>query len=164
MIGELKTYRSMLYQEVERRRNTPGGLGASEVDGQMRFDAGERIQAVRQELGIKPSRFVEMLKYPSQREFEAIEQRTAESPLYLLHQVHTLTGATMEWLKHGDEPRYDVDYMRIHPVQDSIDFFEGFHSNNFHLTLDTKNLHVGIVIKISDWRYQTLDLGMSLDF
>jgi hypothetical protein len=163
-IEELKAYRSLLYQEVERRRNSPDGIDSVNADGQIRFDSGGRIQAVRKELGIKVSQFVEMLNYPSQREFEAIEKRAAESPLYLLQRVHDLTGASLEWLKHGGEPRYDHDMMPIHPVNDGIKFFTDLHPKSYYMTLETKSLHVGIVVEISDYRFQALDLGMNLDY
>lgn len=98
-IQELKAYRDLLYREVERCRNSPSGMDAENPNEQMRFDAGGRIQAVRKELGIKVSQFVEILKYPSQSEFEGIEKRAAESPLFLLQRVHDLPGASLEWLK-----------------------------------------------------------------
>jgi hypothetical protein len=163
-VDELKAYRSLLYQEVERRRNAPGGIDSADTNADIHFDAGNRIQVVRKELGIKVSQFVEMLKYPSQREFEAIEKRTAESPLYLLQQVHDLTGASLEWLKHGDEPRYDYDVMPIHPVKDGIKYFADFHPKSFYMTLETTSLHVGIIMELRDYRYQALDLGMNLDY
>lgn len=163
-IDELKTYRDLLYQEVERRRNSPGEIDSVNADGQILFDAGGRIQSVRKELGIKVSQFVEMLKYPSQREFEAIEKCTSESPLYLLQRVHDLTGASLGWLKHGDEPRYEHDMMPIHPVKDAIKIVTEFHPKRFYMTLETKSLHVGIVVELSDYRFQTLDLGMNLDY
>ncbi len=163
-IEELKAYRDLLYREVERRRNLPNGIDADNVNGQTRFDAGGRIQAVRKELGIKVSQFVEMLNYPSQREFESIEKRAAESPLYLLQKVHDLTGASLDWLKHGDDPRYDHDIMPIHPVKDGIKSIADFHPESFYMTLETKSLHVGVIVKLSDYRFQALDLGMSLDY
>lgn len=163
-VDELKAYRSLLYQEVERHRNSPGEIDSTNTDGQIHFDAGGRIQAVRKELGIKVSQFVEMLKYPSQREFEAIEKRSAESPLYLLQRVHDLTGASLEWLKHGDEPRYDYDGMPLHPVEDALQCIADFQPKNFYMTLETGNLHVGIIVKLSDYRFQALDLGLDLDY
>ncbi len=161
---ELKSYRDHLYREVERRRNSPSGMDAENPNEQMRFDAAGRIQAVRKELGIKVSQFVEMLNYPSQREFEAIEKRASECPLYLLQRVHDLTGASLEWLKHGDEPRYDHDIIPIHPVKDAIKLVTDFHPQRFYMTLETKSLHVGIVVEISDYRFHALDMGMNLDY
>ena len=161
---ELKAYRDLLYQEVERRRNTPQGLDADHPNEQMRFEAGSRIQAVRKELGIKVSQFVEMLNYPSQREFEAIEDQAAESPLYLLQRVHDQTGASLAWLKHGDEPRYEYDVLPLHPVETAIQRINDLHPKNFFMTLETVSLHVGIVVELRDYRFQTLDLGMNLDY
>lgn len=163
-IEELKAYRDLLYREVERRRNSPGGIDAVNAEGKILYDAGGRIQVVRKELGIKVSQFVELLKYPSQREFEAIEKRAAESPLHLLQRVHDLTGASLEWLKHGDDPRYDHSFMPIHPVKDGIKLIADLHLESFYMTLETKSLHVGIIVKLSDYRFQALDLGMSLDY
>ena len=163
-VDELKAYRRLLYQEVECRRNSPGGIDSVNVDSQIHFDGGGRIQAVRKELGIKVSQFVEMLNYPSQHDFEAIEKRTAESPLFLLQRVHDLTGVSLDWLKHGDEPRYDHGMMPIHPVKEGIKFVTELHPKNFYMTLETKDLHVGIIVELSDYRFQALDLGMTLDY
>jgi hypothetical protein len=163
-VQELKAYRDLLYQEVERRRNSPGGIASVNTDGQIHFDAGGRIQAVRKELGIKVSQFMEKLNYPSQRDYEAIEKRSTESPLYLLQQVHDQTGASLEWLKHGNEPRYDHGLMPVHPVTAGIKFFTELHPKNFYMTLETKGLHVGIIVQISDYHFLALDLGLSLDY
>lgn len=160
----MKAYRDLLYQEVKRRRKSQDGIDTVEADGKIQFDSGGRIQAVRKELGIKASQFVELLKYPSQREFEAIEKRASECPLYLLQRVHDLTGASLEWLKHGDEPRYDHGVMPIHPVKDGIQFVTDFHPKRFYMTIETKSLHVGIIVELRDYRYQALDLGMNLDY
>jgi hypothetical protein len=73
-IQELKAYWDLLYQEVERRRDTQDGIDSANADSQIHFDAGGRIQAARKGLSIKVSLFVEMLKNPSRREFEAIEK------------------------------------------------------------------------------------------
>jgi len=73
-IGEVKTYRNKLYEEIDR--NPP-----RETTNQVKdysFDAGARIKTVRDELGLKSSQFAELLPIGSQREYEAMPWRLEE--------------------------------------------------------------------------------------
>lgn len=163
-IEELKAYRNLLYQEVERRYKSPDGIDTEKQNITMSLNAGSRIKSVRNELGIKASQFVEMLNFPSQREFEAIENGAAESPLFLLQQVHDLTGVSLDWLKHEIEPIYEYDIMPIHPISEGIKLLADLQPKNCYVTLETRTLHVGIIAELSDYKYQALELGMNLDY
>lgn len=144
---------------VEQQINSVAG-----TDKETYFDAGGRLKQVREEIGLKGSEFVEKLGLSSERKYLSIESKTEEAPLSLLWKVHKLTGVTMEWLKHGKSPRYDVDYIDLNPIKDDLDRCAKLNPTEYFLTLNSKDLHVGLVAQIGDHRYQAFDTGVTLDF
>lgn len=54
--------------------------------------------------------------------------------------------------------------MPIHPVKAGIEYIGKLNPNNFYMTLDPRGLHVGIIVELSAYRFQALDLGMNLDY
>lgn len=67
---------------------------------------GERIRRVREDVGLKPSHLVELIGFPGERmwtQAESNRQEVAPEHLILLAE---LTGARVEWLKHGDGEPY----------------------------------------------------------
>jgi transcriptional regulator with XRE-family HTH domain len=128
------------------------------------FDAGERIKMVRDELGLTTSQFIEILNLASQREYEAIENREKEVPLSLLKKVSDISGVNMEWLKHEKGHRYTVETIYLNPIEDDLAYCASLNPQEYFLTLDKKQLHVGLVAQIGKYRYQVLDAGVTLDF
>jgi transcriptional regulator with XRE-family HTH domain len=163
-VEEVKAYRSMLYQKVEQWHKGSDFENTPEIRVITNYDAGHRIQAVREELGIKVSQFVEMLNYPSQREFESIESGDLESSVLLLERISNFTNVSFEWLKHGNEPRFEVGYLPFYPLEKITQIIKELEPKQIYLTLETKELHIGLIFQLDDYRFRTFDLGMCLDF
>lgn len=128
------------------------------------FDAGERIKRVRSELGLKTSQIMELIGFPSQREYEAIENREKEAPLSLLKTVSELSGVSLEWLKHEEGTRYEVEAVYFRPIEKDLEFCTSLKPKEYFLTLNKNSLHVGLVAQTDEFRYQVIETGVTLDF
>ncbi len=135
-----------------------------QVEKEKYFDAGERVKAVRNELGINTSQFVEVLDLPSQREYEAMENNEKEFPSSLLKKVSEVSGVRLEWLKHGKGSRYETDVVILTSIEDGLKQCVSLNPQEYYFTLDKKQLHAGIVVQVSEYRFQVLETGISLDF
>jgi hypothetical protein len=128
------------------------------------FMAGDKVRIVRNELGITTSEFIEALEFPSQREYEKMENQERELPLSLLKKMSGLTGVNLEWLKHGYGHRYTIEAISLNPVEAGLEFCASLNPHEYFFTLDKKELHAGIVIQTGKYRFQVLETGITLDF
>lgn len=128
------------------------------------FDAGKRVKTVRNELGIKTSEFIELTGLLSEREYKAIERGEKETPLHLLEKITQISGVNLEWLKHGGELRYPIEAVYFNPVERDLAFCARLNPQEYFLTLNEKDLHIGLVAQIGAYRYQVIDTGVTLDF
>jgi hypothetical protein len=138
------------------------------------YDVGERLGIVRQELNAKSSDFFEALGLQSEREYLEMESKTEEVPLSVLKKVHNLTGVSLGWLKHGEEPRYEIDVEYFYPVKKGLEYIVKLNPKKVFFTLGLpnhglenllpENLSTGIVVQTGKYRYQVIDYGMSLNF
>lgn len=136
----------------------------SKLEQEKYFDAGERVKAVRNELSINTSQFVELLDFTSQREYEAMENRVKEFPLSLLKKVSDASGARLDWLKHGEKPRYEVKTLSLVRVQRDLDYCTSLSPQEYFFTLNKKSLHAGLVVQTTEYSYQVFSFNMELNF
>lgn len=163
-LEEVKAYRDELYEEIASKKIR---LSSNRVhrEKEKYFDAGVRIKAVREELRLKTSQFAELLSVDSQREYEAIENRSKEAPLSLLSRISEVSGVNVEWLKHEKGRRYPVEYIHLNPVEEDLKYCASLNPLEYFLTVDAKYpYHVGLVAQIGDYRYQAVATGITLDF
>jgi hypothetical protein len=128
------------------------------------FDAGNRLRQVREEINIKTSKFVEVFGLPSEKNYLQIEKQIEEAPSTLLEKVHAVTGVSLEWLKHGESPRYEVEGIYLRDIKEDLKRCAEIHPVEYFFTLELKSLHVGLVAQTGDYRYQVFDTGVTLDF
>jgi hypothetical protein len=128
------------------------------------FDAGNRMRQVREEINLKSSEFIEVLGLSSERKYIAMEEQKDEIPLSLLEKINTLTGISLEWLKHGNSQRYNVEFIHPNDMNKGVDYFEKMNPQEYFLTLESKSLHVGFAIKTEGFCYQVFETQISLDF
>lgn len=159
-IEEVKTYRNSLYEHLASTQTS----NAVKQSIDHSYDASRRIKAVREELGLKSSQFAELLSVGSQREYEAIENGSKEAPSSLINRISEISGANVEWLKHEKGPRYNVEAIYLNPIDEDLAYCAELNPQEYFLTLDKKQLHVGLVVQTSKYRYQVLETGVTLDF
>ena len=159
-IDEVKAYRNKLYDKLAGIQTDR----TSERTIEHSYDAGPRVKAVREELGLKSSQFAELLSVGSQREYEAMETGNREVSLGLINRISELSGANLEWLKHEKGPKYSVEAIYLNPIEEDLAYCASLNPQEYFLTLDKKQLHVGLVAQLSKYRYQVLETEVTLDF
>ncbi len=133
------------------------------------FDAGARLRQVREEIGLKSSEFVGLLGIQSEKQYRSMERQAEEAPLSLLEKAHDVTGASLEWLMHGNGQRYKVEESGFNPASEGLDFIAKLKPKKVYFVLGRSfiainNLVAGVVVQTDKYRYQVIDYGMHLDF
>ncbi|PKN92939.1 MAG: hypothetical protein CVU44_12980 [Chloroflexi bacterium HGW-Chloroflexi-6] len=132
------------------------------------FDVGHRLKQVREEIEVQSSQFFELLGLPSERQYLTMETRKEEVPLGLLEKVHELTGVELEWLKHGEEPRYKVEISAFRTAKQGIEFVAQFRPKNVYFVLGKPDFFgqwlTCIIVQVGDYCFQIIDLKTGLDF
>jgi|GEM_PF-1900845 len=161
--GEVKHYREMLYQAMNKWRGD-GIIPTLDISHDLKFDAGLRMKEIREEINLETSQFAELLGLRSQREYEAIERQEREVPLSVLNKVSDIFGVQVEWLKHQKGHKYEIETINLRPIEEDLEYLASLNAQEYFLTLEKKELHVGLVAQIGKYRYQVLDTGVTLDF
>lgn len=163
-IGDAKN--SNIVTGDENNISTITGISQQTVPPQVDplFDAGERIQAIRTELGLNTGQFFELIGMQSEGAYKALEKRETEAPLSLLRAISNKFFVRLEWLKNGEMPKYRSKDLPLDSVQDALVFCKTLKPFEYFLTLNENNLHVGLVAHTDEYCYQVIDTGVRLDF
>ena len=111
-LKEIKKYRNLLYQEVDKRR--AGKLTVDNEVSQLRggatgFLIGERLREIRIELGLSSSEFVEAIGFSSEQKYLKKEDNLEDRTTSEIFRIQEVTGVSSEWLKHGTQPKCEVE-------------------------------------------------------
>lgn len=68
---------------------------------EIHFDCGSRVKEIRNDLGLSVAEFIELISFPSERNWNEIEKGKKELGVSYLEQIHQITGASIDWLKYG---------------------------------------------------------------
>lgn len=128
------------------------------------FNAGSRLRQVREEIGLTSSEFMEEIGFPSEKKYLAMEAQNEEVPSSLLEKTCTLTGISLDWLKHGKSPRYEIGEIYLNPIEEGLQQCADLNPLEYFFTLELKGLHVGLIAQTGKYRYQVLETGITLDF
>lgn len=134
------------------------------IEEPSKFLVGNRLRRLRKELSLTPSEFVERLSLPSEKKYRDIETDKAECPLPILQEIHDLTGASLEWLKHGSEPEYEVQYLPWPNVSEAVQELIDLSPELILVTCNRRNLFLGLSVRIGEFRYKVFKLELRLDF
>ncbi len=126
--------------------------------------AGPRLKVIREELGLKPSQFIELIGVSSEREYKAMEGGEKEVPVSLLQAVSEVSGVNLDWLKHEEGDRYNVEEVSLRSVKHDLDYLTNLKPREYFLTLEKKSLHIGLIVQTADYRYQVIETGVDLKF
>ncbi len=140
------------------------GSRVNKIDEHQYFDAGNRIKLVRDEIGLKPSEFKELLGIQSEFEYQAIENQKQEASSDLLKKVSDVSGVNLEWLKHGTGDQYNIGAIHFNPIENDLKYCENLKPQEYFLIISENSLQVGIVAQRSQYNFQTIKTGVSLDF
>ncbi|MBK9207787.1 MAG: hypothetical protein IPL71_05595 [Anaerolineales bacterium] len=127
------------------------------------FDAGGRLRQVREEIGVKSSEMIELLGLQSERQYLTMERQAEEVPFSLLELVHKLTGVSLEWLKHEENPRYEIEAIYFNPINRDLQYCDSLNPIEYFLTLEPKSLHTGLIVQTNKYCFQTIETGVNLN-
>ena len=127
------------------------------------FDAGGRLRQVREEIRLKSSEMMELLGLQSERQYLIMERQAEEVPSSLLELVHKLTGVSLEWLKHKESPRYEIEAIYFNPINRDLQYCDSLKPIEYFLTLEPKSLHTGLIVQTNKYRFQTIETGVNLN-
>jgi transcriptional regulator with XRE-family HTH domain len=134
------------------------------IEDERFFDAGDQVKTVRNELGLSTSEFAELLGVRSQTQYASMESRIVEFPLSVLRKVSEVSSVSLDWLKHASEPRYKVGRVYLNPVEDDLRNCASLNPQKYYLTIDKKQLHMGLVLQTAKYQFQVMETGVHLDF
>jgi transcriptional regulator with XRE-family HTH domain len=134
------------------------------IEEPSKFLAGDRLRRLRKELSLTPSEFVERLSLTSEKKYRDIETDKAECSLPILREIHDLTGASLEWLKHGLGPEYEVQYLPWPNVSEAVQQLIDLSPELILVTCNRRNLFLGLSVRIGEFRYKVFKLELRLDF
>jgi transcriptional regulator with XRE-family HTH domain len=78
----------------------------------IRFDCGERIKRLREDLGLMTSEFIEVIGYPSEKWYRRVEEGQADIEEAFLIKASEATGVSLAWLKHGSGRMFEAKNIR----------------------------------------------------
>lgn len=129
------------------------------------YDCGERIKEIREDIGLSESEFKELLHFFSVKEFVLIEKQEKEAPVSLLHKIAETTGAGLEWLKHGNEPKYPSSMVNSSYDRETLpNELEGKKIECAYYCLEPKDMRLALIIKFSEYRWKTIFFSFNLNF
>ncbi|REC47196.1 helix-turn-helix domain-containing protein [Chryseobacterium pennipullorum] len=70
------------------------------------YSCGERLQSIREERGLYPSEFIELVNINSERELNLTESNQVECSSITLQEISDSMGVSLDWLKHGRGTKY----------------------------------------------------------
>lgn len=126
------------------------------------FDCGARLKEVRDELQLEASRAVELLGYHSQKQYTRIEREEDEGSLGLVERFSDLTGASVEWLKHGKGPKYLTGSLQYSDPAAAIRQLDEWGARKLYLMLEERHLWLSAVAELSDYRWLFVHFNVNL--
>lgn len=169
--SSLSKYHWVDYFQVDEREKITkailshsGQIRAASQTQEMYYNAGERVQSVREELDLSTGEFFELLDPSGQSDYEDIEESKKDTPLSLLEKVSRVSGVNLTWLKHGQGYKYNVGSIKLRSVEEDLQYCASLNPRNYFLTLNTDNWHAGLVIQRGNYKYEAVETGITLDF
>lgn len=182
---EVKEYRNALYAHFENLEPPYEPQSLPAFRPHAGFLIGSRLKALRSELGVSSSEFVELINMSSETEYLKLEKDKADCPNAIIQETHHAVGVSQEWLKHGRPPRFKVELLPWHkdplkaaneiidmqprfvyltvatPAQKSS-FFPWRFIKKFYAQINNCYLHIGLLVQTQPYLYRIFDLNLSL--
>ena len=87
----------------------PAKTGTKAVAERGGFLIGERLQQLRQELGLQRSEVIKLIGYPSEKTYLEMETNARECDATVMEQLYKAFGILPDWLTDGKLPKYETD-------------------------------------------------------
>jgi hypothetical protein len=152
-----------------------------------KFLIGEQLRIARENTGLIPTGFIELIDFHSEQQYRDMEANTVECPESVIDLIYEATGILPGWLKDPSKPIYEVElaidwirfpretarrisqqstgeiYVTIAASVPAKDRFL-WRGKNLWAKWTDHYLHVGICVPISEYRYKLFDTNLLADF
>jgi len=128
------------------------------------FLCGERIKELREERKLSSSRFIDLIEHYSELDLLKIELNEQECPSSLIEKVSVLTGAEVNWIKHGEGKKYLVESLPYYAPEISNKTIEINNPKELYFCLNTDNFDMYLIVKCNENKWIKYYFDYSLDF
>jgi transcriptional regulator with XRE-family HTH domain len=136
-------------------------LNAETIEEQL-FDCGHRIREAREDLKLSISEFVEALQYSSERRLKKIEAREKEASISLITRISELGGISIDWLKHGNGARYELDSLSFYE-RSAIRELKRWKPQALYFCIELETYFVVLIAQLDLYKWKVFEVGFSLD-
>ncbi len=151
-----------IFQEVSPGPTAMHGqLGISRATGYL---CGARISRVRKDVQLKPSHLIDLVDIPSEGLWRAAERDESEVSDKHLKRFSELTGASLAWLKHGDEAPYSPIPVNDFSWESDLKSLVGDEGLEMLMVLEPKAMSAFLVHQITEFRVNCYQFTFGLDF
>ena len=148
---------------------------------------GDRLQNIRNELGLSSSQFVEQIGLLSEKNYLQMESNDEECSEEIINTIFEKYGIFPNFLKHGDLPIFEVEmvnwfrkpeecakeiinrnpsgiYLTVNTTvpKHGVPIFR--HIDDFFHEMTGKHLLTGLIIQVDENRYRFINLNISMKF
>lgn len=134
---------------------------ASHID--KRFDCGAQMKIAREDIAYSTSAWIELIDFPSEKEWKAIESGEMEVEERYIQKVTDMTGISTVWLKHCQSDKYLYSIIYDSEIEEMKTKFADKYLDAY-IAIEPKNMQIVLIIQISEFKYDILLLGYDFAF
>lgn len=128
-----------------------------------RFDCGAQMKTAREDIEYSTSEWIELIDFPSEKEWKAIELGEIEIEERYIQKVSDITGISTTWLKHCQNNKYLYSIIYDSDIEAiKIKFADGY--LNAYIAVEPKNMQIVLIVQVSEFKYDILLLGYNFAF
>lgn len=129
----------------------------------LRFDCGERMKRLREDLALTTSQFIELIGYPSEKWYGRVEEGKTDIEEAFLVKASEATGASLAWLKHGSGRMFETKAMST-TGGDAFRHIRELNPCELYLLIDESSYGFYAIAHVSPYKWINVCFGVSLDF
>ncbi len=165
--------------------------GATHQEKQTGYLIGPQLRITRDDIGLQPSEFIELIGFQSEKEYLQMERNEIECPERLIDRIFEATGILPDWLKHSNQPKYtiipDLDWARHtnQAIRQIVNLSHGsdemlpvyvtiaistptsdrlfWRGKNLWASMTGQYSHLGICVEIAKHKYKVFDTQFCAD-
>lgn len=127
------------------------------------YNCGSRVAAIRQGLDMSPSRFIDLIEYDSEQRLKFLEDETVEANSSEIERIHTATGVSERWLKHGEGFMYEIETLSTYHWQ-TMEWLRNSKPSSLYLLINSKTQSLVLLAHLRSMHWRIYELGFSIDF
>lgn len=128
-----------------------------------RFDCGMQMKIARDDISHSTSEWVELIDFPSEKEWKAIEFGEIEVNEKYIKTVSAVTGISAKWLKHKQSSKYLYSIIYDSEIEEIKTKIADRYLDAY-IAIEPHNMQIVLIIQISEFKYDILLLGYNFAF